>query len=235
MVVIKWLTGVVLIGALTACAPVSTVDPAAAAERQATIKANALAKQQTALRSRAAQQARRLREFLSYAQLGLAEDRLMLPKFDNAYYWYQQVLSIDELNAEAHLGMKKITERYLLLAQKAYSSGRVDLAERMLNGAEQIAAPPAQINALREKYRRSTNENEFLLSRKELTAKSERIKRQLDELARRVEDNQRLLIVARNDSEGRWIYKQMRDAVEGSRLRGNIELGRVPRIVIIEL
>lgn len=234
-VIIRCLLGLASVSFLVACTPVSKVTPVSSADIQASVKAKEMARQREELQANARQQARQLREFLSYAQLGLAEDRLMLSKFDNAYYWYRQALSIDELNAEAHWGMQQITERYLVLAQQAYSSGRLELAEQMLSGAEKIAAPPAKVNALREKYRQSVNENEFLLPGKELAAKSERIKRQLDELARSVETDQRLLIVARNDSEGRWIYKQMRDAVKGFRLRGNIELGRVPRIVIIDL
>lgn len=217
---------------LSACVNVSVTEPALKPVDQAAIEAALLAKKQAEIRAARAQ---RLRNVLANAQQAFADDRLMLPAFDNAYYWYQQALAIDELNAEAHWGMRQITDRYLVLAEQAFNSGRIEVAEHMLSGAEKIAAPPAQINALRERYRENTKENQFLLSRSALTARSDTIKQQLAELALAMEPNQRLLIVARNDSEGRWIYLQMRNAVDGFRLRGNIELGRVPRITIIDL
>jgi hypothetical protein len=40
------------------------------------------------------------------------------------------------------------------------------------------------------------------------------------------------LIRARTDEEGRWIYKTMRDAVGGYRLRGNIDVSGTPAIVV---
>jgi len=40
------------------------------------------------------------------------------------------------------------------------------------------------------------------------------------------------LIRARTDEEGRWIYKTMKDAVSGYRLRGNIEAAATPGIII---
>ncbi len=40
------------------------------------------------------------------------------------------------------------------------------------------------------------------------------------------------LITARSDSEARWIYQVMREAVGGYRLRGNITLGSQPTIQV---
>ena len=44
----------------------------------------------------------------------------------------------------------------------------------------------------------------------------------------------RFVIVARNDAEGRWIYKSMQQAIEGYRLRGNIKMGKRPKVTLID-
>ncbi|MFC6981009.1 hypothetical protein [Microbulbifer taiwanensis] len=44
----------------------------------------------------------------------------------------------------------------------------------------------------------------------------------------------RVIIVARNDAEGRWIYQQLREAVPGYRVRGDIKLGSPPRLLLIQ-
>ncbi len=183
-----------------------------------------------------AQRAQVVESLLISARQALAADRLMHPLSDSAYSWYQQVLAIDELNAAAHKGMQQITARYLQLAQQAFTEGRVERAEQMLQGAEKIAATPAQTKALREKYQRQPAVNETLLSRESLSARNDAMRATLVKLAKRAQAaNSRLLIVARNDAEGRWIYQQMRSAVAGYRLRGNIDIGRVPRVVLIDL
>lgn len=175
-------------------------------------------------------------DLLASARLALANDRLMIPQSDSAYSWYQQVLSLDEHNGEAHRGMAQITARYLQLAEQAFVSGRVEKAERMLDGAERISATPAQTAVLRQRYRQRVAENETRLSIPELTLRSEKITAQLVALAGQAQAaSSRLLIIARTDAEGRWIYQQMRAAVKGYRLRGNIELGRQPRVVLIDL
>lgn len=194
-------------------------------------------KRKVALQASAAErQAEQLRYFLAYAQQAFADDKLMSPALDSAYYWYQQALSIDELNTEAHWGMRQITARYLQLADQAFSSGRIEHAERMLQGAGRVSATPKQLDELRQRYRLEAADNEFYLSQKDLLARNNNIQQQLFALAEQAKKNDsRLLIVARTDAEGRWIYKQMRTAVLGYRLRGNIELGRVPRVVLIDL
>ncbi len=160
----------------------------------------------------------------------------MLPYSDNAYDWYQQVLALDELNAEAHWGMQQMTARYLELAKQAFQSGLIDKAETFLRRAEKISATPQQTEALRTQYRKQSPDNEFYLEQPALSARNEAIQLRLAELAQKAKEaDLRLLIIARSDAEGRWIYQQMRDSVADYRLRGNIEIGLVPRIRLIAL
>ncbi len=177
-----------------------------------------------------------VRILLASAERALARDRLTVPQYDNAYSWYQQVLAFDEANAEAHWGMSQITERYLQLAEQAFSRGGRGKGELMLQRALAISATAEQANSVRSRFKAQPSDTEFLLATADLTARNDTITTRLAELAlvaKKVKS--RLLIVARSDAEGRWIYQKMREAVDGHRLRGNIEIGSVPRIVLLDL
>lgn len=219
---------------LLACAPVIQPAPPGADVSDA---APVLREQRDAQLVRE-QQARisNIRYLLARAEQALQRDRLMVPKSDNAFDWYRQVLAIEESNAEAHQGMMRITARYMALAREAFEHGLAQKGERLLWGASQVAATPQQVQLLRDEFRERLASRPPGLAVNELSARSEKIQRVLAELAVRArDDNLRLLIVARSDAEGRWIYRTMREAVAGYRLRGNIELGAVPRVELIDL
>jgi hypothetical protein len=61
----------------------------------------------------------RIAKLLEQAGEALSEDRLMIPAHRNAYSYYQQVLSQEPGNAEAHDGLKKVVERYVTLTRHA--------------------------------------------------------------------------------------------------------------------
>ncbi len=226
----SWLAvaGVLL---LSSCAGV-VIDPA-----PEVISAPAPVEDRVAIRrAEATTEREQLRALLISAGRALADDRLTVPASDSAYSWYQQVLAIDETHAEAHWGMLQITERYLQLAEQAFTSGRRGRGELMLQRALSVAATGEQVEAVRSRFKPQPDDSEFLLAIVDLTARSDTIIQRLRALASMAKNEQsRLLIVARTDAEGRWIYQVMREAVDGYRLRGNIELGSVPRIVLLDL
>lgn len=79
-------------------------------------------------------------------------------------------------------------------------------------------------------------QHRYKLDRRDLSARNVGIKSVLSGIAQHARSQQsRLLIVARNDAEGRWIYQQMREAVKGFRLRGNIEYDAKPSIVLLDV
>lgn len=203
--------------------------PAAAAKAP---EVDIVAEQQRRLRERQ----RQIDELLGLAEQALDEDRLMLPADDNAFMWYKQVMELDELNPPAHWGMRQITQRYLELAEQAFAAAQPSRAEYLLNSALQVAATPQQVQLIRDKYRDQLKDKVFALPEADLQHRNPAIQQRLAEIANQAKDqSSRLLIVARNDAEGRWIYQQMRNAVDGYRLRGNIEVGQHPRIVLIDL
>lgn len=213
---------------LAACTPVA-VEP--------TPPAPEVVKPQAAEILAAQQKQQRLVALLALGQQALAQGRLMTPAEDSAYKWYRQALDVDELNEQAHRGMRQITAQYMELAEQAFKEQRHDTAELMMSRAMKVSATPQQCHALRARYpEQQPRENEFVLSRSDLGARNAVIVKRLDSIARQAREKQsRLTIVARNDAEGRWIYKQMRSAVDGYRLRGNIAIGGRPKVVLIDL
>jgi hypothetical protein len=185
---------------------------------------------------------RLVRMLLVRAQTALHADQLMTPANDNAYDWYQQVLSHDRDNAEAHWGMRRIGTRYAELAEQAYITGQRYKAETFLERGERVSLSPQEVRSIRQSYAlkelpaKELPANEFLLDGRSLSARNDVMIEQLAKVAVLAQQqSSRLTIYARNDTEGRWIYKQMRIAVDGYRLRGNIQIGRTPRVVLIDI
>lgn len=173
---------------------------------------------------------------LALAKAAFDRDSLMRPKADNAYDWYRQVLAIDGANEAAHQGLRAMGKRYLQLAEHAFQQNRRQRAEHLLARGLEISVIPSQAEALRQRYPyRPPAANEYLLPKSALVKKTDALFEMLSELAKRAKElPSRLLIVARNDAEGRWIYKQMRSSVDGYRLRGNISIGQRPKIILID-
>lgn len=178
-----------------------------------------------------------IRSFIEKGREALAARRLMVPKHDSAFMWFKQALDIDEQAPEAHRGMRDITATYMVLAEEAFRLGQRERAELMLSRALLISATPASVKALRDRYPEAPPAaNEFRLHSKDIRARNKRAIEYLAVIAQKAfEANSRLLIVARNDAEGRWLYKQMRQAVDGYRLRGNIQIGSRPKIILIDV
>lgn len=91
---------------------------------------------------------------------------------------------------------------------------------------EQIkSAPPV------EPYRGGSHE--FLLDAGLVGKDDPKILARIAEVTNKVkETNSLVMIVARTDIEGRWIYQKMREAAPGYRVRGDIKLGSPVRIIL---
>lgn len=176
----------------------------------------------------------------------LSQNQLLTPTNDNAYDYFRAALKLDPNNQRAKGGLQGIVMRYVDLARQAAARGNYTQATTMLNNArivdptnllikevsagltEQIkSAPPV------EPYRGGANE--FLLDAGALGKDDPQILAKLSDIAQKsIATNSLVMIIARTDIEGRWIYQKMRDAVPGQRVRGDIKLGGPPRIQLVK-
>ncbi len=182
---------------------------------------------------------------LREAERALEQEHLTTPEHDNAYDRYLAVLQLDPGNQQATGGVQLIGQRYLALARSALAGSSIASAKRYLNRAQQILGENTLVAQLRNQIRQTEktmrapvqaahDANVIALPSTDLSHRDDLIKARLAEVAKQARDtDMAILIVARNDAEGRWIYKQMREAVEGYRLRGDIKIGHQPLIRLL--
>ncbi|MDT8399406.1 MAG: hypothetical protein RQ899_12390 [Pseudomonadales bacterium] len=179
--------------------------------------------------------ARIIADILYEARLAYEDNRLTQPSGDNAYDRYREVLDYDPGNAVALEGIRELVRRYILLADNAMAIGQFDSAGEMLTRAAEIDGISGELEAARRRLTeaRQAKLDFYALDPEGLRARSLEIMVRLGEIGRVVQNKKAtFLITARTDDEGRWIYKVMREAVGGYRLRGNIALGSQPGIQI---
>lgn len=191
-----------------------------------------------------------VQRLLQQADAAFERGRYTLPADDNAFDKYQAVLLIDPGNKEAQAGLDAVLLAYVDHVRAVMAAGQLSQAQELMRRAEDLfkAAPLLQeVNAeikqataaLNKKAHDSARADildgeKVLLPELELTQRSDSVKEVLAALALRVrESGESVMILARNDREGRWIYKVMQETVVGYRVRGDIRISRVPAVVIM--
>lgn len=179
--------------------------------------------------------ARIMADMLYEASVAFEDNRLLLPAGDNAYDRYMEVLSIVPDNQVALTGIENIVDRYVLMALDAIRVGQFENAENYLNRAASIHPGKENIVEARSVLRSESqiSRDYFTLDPQELDRQSLDIMSRLGSIAEYVRSREAtFLITARNDAEGRWIYRIMREATGGYRLRGDIAIGNRPTIQV---
>lgn len=180
---------------------------------------------------------------LRRAEQALQADRLASPAHDNAADRYRAVLKLDPQNAQAQTGLQLVVMRYVDLGRNALAKSRIEQADYFLARARGVGGVPSNNSLLTDLQRhivaakaakaanKAAGQQRFDLDEGMLSRKAPELEPILSDIALRVrETDESLLIVARTDAEGRWLYQQMRRAVPGYRLRGNIKIGKRPHI-----
>jgi len=176
-----------------------------------------------------------LADMLYAARTAYDGNRLMSPVNDNAYDRYLEVLQLDPGNEVAMQGIRDIVQRYIELADAATLLGKFPEAAGLLNRAASLDPGHEQLTAARERLRLAQRNkiDQYALDPEGLRQQSLDTMTRLGEIAQHILRNEAtFLINARSDEEGRWIYKVMREAVGGQRLRGNIDISGTPNILV---
>ena len=179
------------------------------------------------------QRQRIIGDLLYDALRALNQDRLMTPVDDNAFQRYQRVLAFDPDNAAALEGLAMIVARYLELAAQASRQGRFEPAMNYLERARWVNPDDPTIEAAWVALQAEMNSGDlvFSLDAAQVARRSDRAQTELADIARQARDkNAFLLITAPTDEHARWMFTVMRDAVDGFRLRANIEVGSSPMV-----
>jgi hypothetical protein len=184
--------------------------------------------------------------FLARAEAAMEQGMLTEPAGASAYDFYLNVRHFDPDNRRAASGIQSIVLQLVDQAREALRSRAFGRVNSLLNTAEQLAPDNPLSAELRKQLAREQShaqENSaqvdmpgaetVSLPAAELSAKSAQVISLLQATAERIrQGGLRVIIVARNDAEGRWIYGQLREAVPEYRVRGDIKLGSPPKLLL---
>lgn len=191
---------------------------------------------------------RTVQALLADAESAMSQGRFSLPAHDNAYDRFRAVQLLDGGNKQALAGMHSILLVYVDRIQQSLSGGRLHAAAADLRQAEQLFPGAELLSPLRTELSRRSKSSavavkapipadgreRISLPAQPLKDKTEDVKQMLVKLANRVrESDESVMIYARTDAEGRWIYKTMKDAVGDYRIRGDIRINRQPAIELL--
>lgn len=191
------------------------------------------------------EQQKRINRLLGEADYCLSRNQLLNPIADNAHDRYRSVLLMDPANERAKLGLQAIALRFVDQAQTAARRGNLREANTLINYAKSIdnnAVVQDAANSLRKQLVNVPvakayvpSEGEVVLDAKLLQAQHAQLTSQLTGVAQKAKQtDQFVLIIARNDTEGRWIYQQLRSAVPGYLVRGDIRIGSPARVKLVQ-
>ncbi|QIL91938.1 N-acetylglucosaminyltransferase [Microbulbifer sp. SH-1] len=188
---------------------------------------------------------RTVRHFLQRAEEAQREGFITMPAGASAYDFYLQVQQLDPGNTQAAAGIQTLVMQLVEQARDALRQRAFGRAGSLLNTADQIAPGNPLSKEVRSQLQREQRRAEqdialegpgaqtVTLPVAPLTARSDEMVQMLKSVAERIRAHDlRVIIVARNDAEGRWVYSQLREAVPGYRVRGDIKLGNAPRLLL---
>lgn len=182
---------------------------------------------------------------LAEADYALSQNKLLNPINDNAHDRYRAVLLMDPENERAKAGLQTIALHYVDAARNAAKRGNISEAQTMIKYAREIDNNPVVQDAAQTLRKQAASvpapkpyqasEGEVVLDPKLLQAKDTQLNSQLAGVAQKAKQtDQFVLIIARSDLEGRWIYQQLRSAVPGYLVRGDIRIGQPARVKLVK-
>ena len=185
---------------------------------------------------------------LHQAGRALRQNRLTSPEHDNAYDQFQSVLLLDPDNAQARSGLQSILITYAQLVRDDIRATRLssarkrlklmndyypknalarDLSTRLRSAEKSYRAHKAKQDNSAPVRQEEKNYRDYAISAKELRNKSASLIDQLSSVAQELaRTKESVLIYARSDADGRWVYKQLKKSAGGYRIRGDIRIGK---------
>jgi hypothetical protein len=179
-----------------------------------------------------------IQRLLIEAEIAFSDDNLTTPVDDNAWYRYLRVLVLDPENQSAREGISDIIEKYLDWTIQDIEAGYLRKAREYLVTVRAMDDTHPNLASVEKRLaeEESTGQQTIKLSRYGLDNQSTTLADQLYWLGFQIqEQNARVIILARNDAEGRWIYQQLNKAEHGPRIRAQVKLDPTPSLRILTL
>lgn len=190
-------------------------------------------------------------QLLSQAERALSQGRLIPPGRDNAYDLLQSALVLDPGQVEVRAALDGVLLAYMDQVRTVMRRGRLRDAQDMVDRGEDLFPHTDLFRGLRAELNQAVQAHQaeqlaameaedvegerVPLSIAELNQRSEALREQLGAIAERlVRTEESVMIWARTDAEGRWIYQTMQARVSGYRIRGDIRLSSRPFLQLLE-
>jgi hypothetical protein len=179
----------------------------------------------------------RLDALLERGDDAMKAGRLLTPIDDCAYDYYRAALALAPDHPAAQNGLQRLAERFVGMAEQAAERGQFDTARSMLERAEMVSPQLDSIAAVQAQIdlRSSAQRQRIALDAEQLSAHAADLAARLNALGAKAKaDDMWVVIRARTDAEGRWIYQQMASAPGNRRIRAELTLGS-PGIELLRL
>lgn len=189
------------------------------------------------------------------ANRALSKKQLTTPTHDNAYDRFQSVLLLDPDNGQARSGLQAILISYSQYIRDDIRSFRYSSARKYLKRVAEYYPNNALVADLKRELTQEERKHQLAnrspkelaassgpesqeyrdvaISEKQLKAKNPDLVEKLAGVAQQLAStDETVLIYTRNDADGRWVYKQLKKAAKGYRIRGDIRRGK-PKLRIL--
>jgi hypothetical protein len=180
----------------------------------------------------------RLDKLLEQGDRALAAGRLLTPIDDCAYDYYRQALIVAPGHPAARHGLERLADRFIGMAEQAAERGQFDTAKAMLKHARYVDPDRpgiAETEAMIE-MRSSAKRRHVALDTEQLSAHAAGLAEQLKTLGAQAKAQDAWVIIhARNDAEGRWIYQQLASAAGDRRIRAELSIGAPPAVDLLQM
>ena len=154
-------------------------------------------------------------------------EHLIYPARDSAMSLYHEVIFLDPTNADAQIGLARLCENFLEAAQTALDENQFLKAESMLSKARMVYPQYSGITAVSRQIEllKNADRTRVILDWRLVAQRSPTLSDRLMSLgAKARNDHCRVTINVSNDSEGRWVFKQMNQATGSGRIQATIEI-----------
>jgi hypothetical protein len=181
---------------------------------------------------------RRIDRRIRRGEAALADLRLTTPPEDSALRWFTEALELGPGDPRALLGIGRIVEAYLALAEDAAARGDREQARAHLANAAAVDAEHPSLPAGREHVLRllAGRPERLELEGDALERRDGALAERLAELGTRAKQKEMLVVIRTpRDEWSRWIYQRMNAAPPAVRLRARSELGRPPGLELVPL